>query len=468
MGIEKISNDFVPDKKPEKEVKKGLKKEKEKNAEKIKQSLEKIASTRQVESKEILESRLDNVINILKNEPERIRPKDKNGNPGGLIELKEDIPTILIPDLHARREFLLNVLKNKDERGKSNLEKLLNKKIQIVCLGDGIHNEERPERWKEAWAETIKSGRPINTHMEEEMTESLGVMEMIMQLKEASPENFHYLRGNHDDMKETHGGFYKYAKESLQVKNYVLQKFGKDFLDKYAEFEENMPLIAKGNKFIASHTFPDRIINYDEIVNFRGNKENLLKSFCWSRNNVERLGQIRNEMVNKINKTKPTDKKSRATISANYTKITQDYLAPYIKALKGNKNYSYFYGHTPDLYTLKPSCNLHHSGKQFYSNISPKGSFQIINAKVGMEKQRKEDLDNFFERTQKKLEKKKEKPKEEKEEKEKKYEYEWEKQIDSWMEGKIKREMERLKTGNRGIAKQNVREKIRRVLPSAG
>lgn len=37
-----------------------------------------------------------------------VRPRDTTGRAGGLLYLTESIPTILVPDLHARRDFFFN------------------------------------------------------------------------------------------------------------------------------------------------------------------------------------------------------------------------------------------------------------------------------------------------------------------------------------------------------------------------
>ena len=62
-----------------------------------------------------------------------------------MIFLKEDIPTIIIPDLHGRFNFLYRVLKFKiDEL--TVLEELYKGTIQIVCVGDGFHTERQNNR----------------------------------------------------------------------------------------------------------------------------------------------------------------------------------------------------------------------------------------------------------------------------------------------------------------------------------
>ena len=49
-------------------------------------------------------------LNTYNEEDEEIRQKAADGMPGGLVDLRSDKPVILLPDLHARRYFLRNVL----------------------------------------------------------------------------------------------------------------------------------------------------------------------------------------------------------------------------------------------------------------------------------------------------------------------------------------------------------------------
>jgi len=266
----------------------------------LQKDFEDLSKIEKIERQDI-EPHLDKVLEILQNEPENIRPKDKKGRPGGLIELKKDIPTILIPDLHGRRDFLLKILNYQDEKGITNLEKLLKGEIQIVCLGDALHTEDVSDerhddlRWEKAFQEQMESGKSVTPTMEEEIADSFGTIIMIMKLKELSPENFHYLRGNHDDTNETYKSFRKFAAESTMVKNFIKEKYGEDFLKKYAEFEENLPLLAHQNKFYASHAFPvdlhpeinikptiEKALNYKDE---RGNTypDSVFNQFCWRR-----------------------------------------------------------------------------------------------------------------------------------------------------------------------------------------
>jgi calcineurin-like phosphoesterase family protein len=103
--------------------------------------------------------------------------------------------------------------------------------------------------------------------LEEEMARSFNLMKMVMDLKAACPEGFHYVRGNHDDIKETLKGFEKYDSESARVKQWTKDRFGEDFLDKYADFEATLPLIAKGKDFVVSHAAPSKVLETEDMNN---------------------------------------------------------------------------------------------------------------------------------------------------------------------------------------------------------
>ncbi|MCK5267799.1 MAG: hypothetical protein KAR07_06515, partial [Spirochaetes bacterium] len=147
-----------------------------------------------------------------------IRPHNKAGFPGGIVYLKKNLPTIIIPDLHARMDFFLNVLFYKDSTGLSNLQKLGLNLLQIVCVGDGFHAEERAQkRWLLA-LEEFNNEYEDHKNIDQEMKESFNLMEMVMRTKIAFPEVFHFLKGNHENIaNETNHGnhpFRKFAFES--------------------------------------------------------------------------------------------------------------------------------------------------------------------------------------------------------------------------------------------------------------
>ena len=64
----------------------------------------------QVPSHDYLFDLLDKVTTVLEQEITEYRPADSNGNPGGLLILDKDIPSVIVPDIHARPNFIKNIL----------------------------------------------------------------------------------------------------------------------------------------------------------------------------------------------------------------------------------------------------------------------------------------------------------------------------------------------------------------------
>ena len=46
---------------------------------------------------------------VLQSENNWLRPADSNGLPGGIVTLRQDLDTLIVPDLHARMDFILNL-----------------------------------------------------------------------------------------------------------------------------------------------------------------------------------------------------------------------------------------------------------------------------------------------------------------------------------------------------------------------
>lgn len=242
---------------------------------------------------------LDKVNNILTNENESVRPYDKSGLPGGLIYLKKDIPTIIIPDLHARLNLFLSVMFYPGIDEESIIDKLSNDKIQIICVGDGFHAESRAiERWKKAFEE-YKIAYKKHKYIDEEMTESLGIMEMVMEMKNEYPDNFHFLKGNHENITNENGNgnfpFRKFAYEGPMVLEYINQFYGEEFLEKYYNFEKNLPLFVIGKNFLVSHAEPVSFYSKEEIIEYRSNPD-LIVGFTWTDNDASEEGSV-NQMI---------------------------------------------------------------------------------------------------------------------------------------------------------------------------
>ncbi|GCE14987.1 metallophosphoesterase [Tengunoibacter tsumagoiensis] len=208
---------------------------------------------------------------------------------GSLLEL-QDLPTIIIPDLHARREMLVTILGTRFSEGPlsgySIFELLQQGRLQVVCVGDIVHSEKRDH-----WVVNL-DGEWTPELLEREMTYSLGMGAMIMYLKICYPQHFHCLRGNHDDMAMEMGPYRKFVglkcndqKEVIEidgkpvftadkgesgiVKDWVLTRegWGETFLDAWTRFERALPLFAQGNYYVVTHTLPLIPLSRAELQN---------------------------------------------------------------------------------------------------------------------------------------------------------------------------------------------------------
>jgi len=191
-----------------------------------------------------------------------------------------DLPTIIVPDLHARRAMLIAILSTQLTEGpfagKQVFELLQQGCLNVVCVGDIVHSEERSH-----WVINL-DGEWTPELVDKEMVRSLGAGAMIMYLKLQFPDHFHCLRGNHDDITEELGKFRKFVgiKRDEQdkivlvdghhiltgdkgepdlVRDWILTRegWGQAFLDTWAQFERALPLFAQGSYYVISHTLPD-------------------------------------------------------------------------------------------------------------------------------------------------------------------------------------------------------------------
>jgi hypothetical protein len=197
---------------------------------------------------------------------------------GSLLYLP-DLPTIIIPDLHARRAMLIAILSAQlvegSSAGKQVFELLRQGCINVICVGDIVHSEERSN-----WVVNL-DGEWMPELLDREMVSSLGAGAMIMYLKLQFPEHFYCLRGNHDDMSGELGTFRKFVGlryneqdnvvfvdghpvltgdkgEPEIVRDWILTRegWGQAFLDAWTQFEQALPLFAQGTSYVITHTLP--------------------------------------------------------------------------------------------------------------------------------------------------------------------------------------------------------------------
>lgn len=250
------------------------------------------ASKKELEPKQAYEASIEKATEILEKE-------------SGLVELKnKEVPTVVIPDLHARRELLMKALSQKIETpdGKrSVLELLTEGKINVVCLGDGMHSESA-DNWKittklkkPGYEQLTKLSKELrealnqakNNHndpkvaaaqeafnkeeaivkkemMKAEIIRSLGLMKMVMDLKAAYPDSFHFIRGNHDSATSDVSKLGEH--QSILVKEWIIENFGQEFFDKFAQFEKVLPSMiidrkADGREVVYSHSAPAQAVD---------------------------------------------------------------------------------------------------------------------------------------------------------------------------------------------------------------
>ncbi len=233
------------------------------------------ASRDHIESPATYRAALDAVLRVLNKED-------------GLVPLL-DVPTLIIPDIHARRGMLVDILSNPIAQGPyegSKIFDLLQRGlVNVCCVGDMMHSEERTD-----WV-INDNGDWTHELLEKEMVRSLGTAAMIMYLKMQYPEHFHCLRGNHDDIAGELGkDFRKFVGlqfkddecvivdgspvvtsdkgESIIVREWMLTRgegWGQPFLDLWGQFDKALPIIAEGVYYAISHTLPQRALEESEI-----------------------------------------------------------------------------------------------------------------------------------------------------------------------------------------------------------
>ena len=260
----------------------------------IKEKLIQIFARNYAPEVDIMLPLVKDVWEILLHENSTIRPYGENNKPGGLIYINPHIDTIIVPDIHARIDFMLSLLLYETEQG-SIVERLYNNTIQVVCIGDGMHAESRAaKRWMAAKKEYKKKFKR-HDYMDIEMKESFCVMEMVLELKRAFPHNFHYLKGNHDNIANERGKgnypFMKFAFEGPMVTEYVFKFYGLEFLKYYYAFEKALPLFAINRHFLISHAEPAFFYTPFEIINYKKYPE-VITGLTWTDDEESITGSV--------------------------------------------------------------------------------------------------------------------------------------------------------------------------------
>lgn len=173
-------------------------------------------------------------------EQEVYRPRDSRGLPGGLLQLPEGLTPIIVADLHAQIDNLLVILSHNGF-----LQALEKGEACLVILGDAVHSERD---------DTL-----------DEMDDSLLMMDMIFRLKLRFPENFFYVRGNHDSFAEeiSKGG----VPQGQLWKRALKKARGKEYRNAMQRYYDLLPYAVASPDFCAAHAAPPRSkISVDMLI----------------------------------------------------------------------------------------------------------------------------------------------------------------------------------------------------------
>ncbi len=250
-----------------------------------------------------LVSLIDEAITCLENESPSYRPRSQEKKVGGLLDFThlEQKPVILVPDIHARFEFLPALLSSHILKSSSLdvtvLEALCMDAVRIVCVGDVWHTENASwgyERWRNAYEDWM-NGKVAGPDMVEEMKENFKAVRTVMALKKAFPSAFHFLKGNHENILNTEGGgdhgFLKFAMEGEMVRDFIKEVYGDVCLHLLSCFEKALPIVALFPTFGVSHAEPKSAYKREGIINYHSYPD-LILSFTWTANDEARKGSV--------------------------------------------------------------------------------------------------------------------------------------------------------------------------------
>ncbi len=234
------------------------------------------------------------------------RPSARDGSAGGLLDfcagssgLQNNIPVIIVPDLHARPDFLINLICCKI-KGQFVLDALNEGNLIVVCVGDGVHSES-PDADQMRWMSSFDSWKNRqfdNPSMRQEMHLTLATMMTVMELKCAFPKYFHFLKGNHENVLNYEGlgdhSFRKYAMEGEMVKDFVSDYYNDAVLHLIHCFEYLLPIVAVFDKFCISHAEPCSFYSRDDIINYHDEtiQNDVVLNFTWTGNDEATEGSV--------------------------------------------------------------------------------------------------------------------------------------------------------------------------------
>lgn len=248
---------------------------------------------------------------VLETESSSYRPKNKEDFPGGLLDFKKDnLPVLVIPDMHARPLFLLNILEYKIFDKMTVFEALCKKKIRVVSVGDILHSEKNTrDRWIAAEIE-FQNEIYTGPSMSQEMQAGLAAWCGIFKLKTMFPQNFHVLKGNHENIFNKTGdgdySFRKYADEGQMVKCFLQEYYGDDIIYMIHCVERALPFVYVGKNCVVSHAEPKSAFTKEQVINARLGR-NVIEGLTWTDNDEAEEGSVVSVIKNLTEKEDVSD-----------------------------------------------------------------------------------------------------------------------------------------------------------------
>ena len=238
----------------------------------------------------------------LENEKAAYRPVASDDKPGALIDFhNDDVPVVVVPDLHARPYFLLNILEYKLFADMNVYEALAAGRVRLLSVGDILHTERHTrERWAAAAAE-FERGINTGPALSAEMQEGLCLWAGLLSLKVAFPSYVHILKGNHENILNLTGNgdysFCKFADEGEMGMVFVQDFYGDDILYLINCVEKSLPLAFFGKRCVVSHAEPYRIYTREELVDARLT-EGVVAGLTWTDNGTAAEGSAEGTIKN--------------------------------------------------------------------------------------------------------------------------------------------------------------------------
>ena len=276
-------------------------------------------------------SLLEGGISALEGESGSYRPRDDGGVAGGLLDFTSGgyaaLPLVVVPDLHARGQFLLDILDFHID-GRSVLELLEGGGVMVCCVGDIFHSEHRArERWMRAFME-CQGGNFVSEPMRQEMRENLSLLEMVLSLKSAFTSHFHILKGNHENVlnescRAMYGNvpFRKFCDEGNMVADFLRHQYDDLILHEIACFEKSLPVCAAFAGCVVSHAEPACLMSRDEIIGYHKDGSRVSLALTWTANGDAEDGTVAHLLAELL----PEEAGDRAVYFSGHRPVTGKY-----------------------------------------------------------------------------------------------------------------------------------------------